>query len=212
MKRAFTVGVCIAMLALTPVVAQAQEGPPPPPPGYTPPPPPPEYQPPPPQQYQQPPPQQYQPPPQQYQQQPPPQYYQPPPQYYAPPPPAYYTARPRAAPNGIGAIIVGSIMLGLGIILAGSSVILWDAGCGAGHVCFGTGITGVGAGVDPNQVNSDNANAAGALSLDIVGGILFTVGAIVLPIGIVQAARYNGARSKQRVKLEPAATGLKLTF
>ena len=186
MIRSFIVGVCIAAIALVPIAGRAQEPPPPPPPGYAPPPPPPP---------------QYPPP--QYQQPPPPQYYQPPPpQYYAPPPRYYVQPQFRPPSSGVGAIIVGAIFLGVGLIFVGVSIPLWGDACGVGHSCLN----------QPFDGSNDYANASGALALDIVGGALFTVGAIVLPVGIVQNARFNKWRSGQHVKLTPSATGLKLTF
>jgi hypothetical protein len=181
MNRSIVVAVCISAIVSLPLAAHAQ--------GYPPPPPPPVYRPAPP------PPQYYQPPP-------PPPYYAPPPsQYYAPPPPRYYIAPAYRPPsNGIGAIIAGSILLGVGIVLIGVSVPLWNDACGVNRTCFN----------DP--YSSDYDAASGAVSLDVVGSILFVAGAILLPVGIVQASRYGRWRSSQRVQLAPSATGLKLTF
>lgn len=202
----FTVGLGIAAIAFMPAAAWAQDEPPPPPtapPQYAPPPP--NQPPPPPQQYQeqqqypqQQYPQQPQYPQQQYYAPPPPQY---PPQYYAPPPPPPYMVvprPPRPPSNGVGAIIAGSILVGVGLIFIGLSIPFWGDGCGAGHSCF----------ADPTS--NDYGNAAGGLALDVVGGMIFTTGAIVLPIGIATAVRYGRMRRGQRVNAAP--NGLKITF
>ena len=175
-------GVCIAILALGPGLAHAQEPPPPPeapPPAPPPPPeqPPPGYQQAPPPGYQPPPPG-YQPPPPGYQ--PPPPGYQQPPVYYAPPPPVYY-ATPPAAPvqpkNGIGEIIVGAIFLPLGLIFLGTSSVLWND-CTFQGGCF-----------DPN--NPNYGEAWGAVALDVFGAGMTVAGAILLPVGIVKAVKYS---------------------
>jgi hypothetical protein len=182
-----TVGVCIAAIALAPIAAQAQEAPPPPL-VTAPPPPPPEAPPPQP------------PPPPQYYQPPPPQYYQPPPQpYYVQP--AYYPVR-RSPSNGVGAIVAGSILLGVGAILVGTSMILWNDACAPGRGCF-----------DPTT--SYYGEAAGAAVMDTFGAIMFIAGAILLPVGIVQTVRYSkwkATQAPQRVQLSPSLSGLKLTF
>jgi hypothetical protein len=178
MNRSIVVAACISAIAFLPAMASAQYPPPPPPPPV------------------------YQPPPPQYYQPPPPQYYQPPPpQYYQPPPPRYYIAPAYRPPsNGIGAIVAGSIFLGVGLVFIGVSVPLWGDACGANHTCLN------------NIASPDYSTAAGAVTLDVLGSVFFVLGAVLLPIGIVQASRYGRWRSTQHVQLTPSPTGLKLTF
>jgi hypothetical protein len=180
--------MCIAILALGPGLAHAQEPPPPPeapPPAPPPPPeqpppgyqqaPPPGYQPPPP--GYQPPPPGYQPPPPGYQQ--PPVYYAPPPVYYAPPP-VYYATPPAVQvqpKNGVAEIIVGAIFLPLGLIFLGTSSVLWND-CTFQGGCF-----------DPN--NPNYGEAWGAVALDVFGAGMTVAGAILLPVGIVKAVKYS---------------------
>jgi hypothetical protein len=121
-----------------------------------------------------------------------PQYAPPPPQY-APPPPQYYQQQPyqpvyvpppppRQPSNGLGDIIVGSIFLPMGLILLGTSTILWDA-C---NVRTST-----------NIACFDRGEAWGALTMDIFGAGFLIIGAILLPIGIVKAVKYNKWKHSQ---------------
>lgn len=163
-------GVCIAALALGPGLAYAQEPPPPPeappppqaPPGYQQAPP--GYQPPPPG-YPPPPPPGYAPPP--------PVYYAPPPVYYAPPPPP-----PRHPSNGVAELIVGSIFLPIGIALLAGSVPLWNDCNLDGRGCFAAG-------------NAYASEAWGALTMDVFGAGMTVLGAILLPVGIVNMVKYS---------------------
>lgn len=168
MKRlsSLLVGAVCAMLAFGPSLSYAQEyPPPPPPPGYPPPPPPPGYPPPPPQGYPPPPPEGYPPPP---------------PQYYAPPPPNMYPPPPqveRQPPNGLGLLITGAVMFPVGVILLGTSVILWDD-----SVCVSNTFGGCG---------SSTGLVAGAATMDVFGSAMVVLGAIFIPVGIVQMAKYG---------------------
>jgi hypothetical protein len=174
----------------------------------------------PPQQYQQPeqqpqgqqpqyPPAQYPPPqypPSEYQQQPqypPPQY---PPAYaqpqYAPPqyaPPGYaqpmYTPPPRPPGTGVGEVVFGFIILGLGVALIGTSVMVWD---------------------NANQAHNYDtqfSNTVGGVVLDVFGVSFFVVGAVLIPVGFVKAAKHSRwlKQQQQRAGLIDLGHGVSLT-
>jgi len=189
-SRSFLVGTICAMSAFGPSLVYAQQYPPPPPPppeaqppppGY-PPPPPPGYPPPPP--GYPPPPPGYPPPPPGYQQ--PPPGYPPPPQYYAPPPPQYYAPPVERPPsNGVGTFVTGLIMFPLGIVLVGTSVILWNDSAVCTSNVFGS------------CNNRQSSDVAGAVVMDVFGSAMIVMGAIFIPVGIVQMAKFSAWKKRQ---------------
>ena len=121
------------------------------------------------------------------------------------PVPATYT--PSAAPqassavarsrpsDGKAAVIAGSVLLGVGALFIGGGTALWVTGCGTNKPCLA------------DRTSIYYGIAASGLTLNIVGAASFATGAILLPIGLIQASRYKRWRA-DHVARAPLTTAI----